>query len=117
MKPVVYIASPYRKGSQARNVARQIEAAHMLLDAGASPIAPLLNHFMDITRPRPEQEWVEADMALVAKSDGVLRLEGDSEGADREVAMAKEWGIPVFTGWAGVIQWIQAQEKTADATQ
>ena len=34
---------------------------------------------------------------LLAKCDGVLRLEGASTGADKDVALAEARGIPVWT--------------------
>jgi hypothetical protein len=92
---VIYIASPYTKGDVAANVAVQIEAAHRLLDAGLCPIAPLLSHYLHIARQRPYQDWTAMDMELVKRSDVVLRLPGESSGADAEVALARSLGLPV----------------------
>lgn len=41
-------------------------------------------------------DWMGVDLPWVAASDAVLRLPGESVGADMEVACARERGIPVF---------------------
>lgn len=93
----VYIASPYTVGDVGVNVKRQIDTAHELLDKGFSPYAPLLAHFLHIARPRAYDEWVLLDDEWLEVCDAVLRLPGESKGADREVALAKELSIPIFT--------------------
>lgn len=92
---IIYISSPYSMGDQAANVRRQILAAHVVMDLGHAPIAPLLTHFLHVHRPRPYEEWMAVDLKLVEKADVVWRLAGASDGADREVARAKALGIPV----------------------
>lgn len=92
---VVYISSPYSVGDQAANVRRQIVAAHVVMDLGHAPVAPLLTHYLHIHRPRPYEEWMAVDLKLVEKADVVWRLAGESSGADREVARARALGIPV----------------------
>jgi hypothetical protein len=42
-------------------------------------------------------DWLDMDFAWVAVSDAVLRLPGESVGADKEVEHARKLGIPVFT--------------------
>lgn len=96
---VIYIASPYTIGNIAKNVSVQIEAAHRILDMGHCPVAPLLSHYLEIHRCRPYQEWIDMDLALIPKMDVVLRLPGESPGADGEVDLAKKLGIPVYFGW------------------
>jgi len=92
---VVYIASPYTMGDVGMNVREQMEAADRLMDYGYCPIVPLLSHFLHIHRPRPYDDWAVMDLELVRRSDFVLRLPGESVGADKEVALACELGIPV----------------------
>lgn len=94
--PVVYIASPYTIGDKTYNVARQMRLAHRLIDVQISPIVPLLTHFLELMEHRDEEHWMQMDLAHVAKADAVLRLYGQSAGADREVALAEELEIPVF---------------------
>ena len=85
-----------------QNVRRAIEAGHALADAGFAPFIPHLTHYWDEMFPREYESWMAMDFAFLSVCDGVLRLEGFSPGADREVAFAKELGIPVFH--AGVVE-------------
>lgn len=94
--PLVYVASPYTLGDQATNVGIQIKAGNLLLDNRIAPVVPTLNHFMQIQQSRHEEDWMQMDFAIVSRCDAVLRLPGESKGADREVALAHELGIPVF---------------------
>jgi hypothetical protein len=41
------------------------------------------------------QTWIDSDLAFVACCDIVLRLPGESQGADVECAFARERSIPV----------------------
>lgn len=92
MAAVVYIASPYTVGDVAANVKRQIDMASYLINRGFCPIAPLLSHFIQIQHPKPYEDWIEIDFELIRRCDVVLRLPGNSEGADREVAFAEKIG-------------------------
>lgn len=108
----VYIASPYTNGDVAENVAVQIAAAHKLLDLKYCPVVPTLSHFMHLSRQRPYEDWMEMDFALLEMCDVLLRLPGESAGADREVARARELGIPVALGWLNL--WPILDFKTAE---
>lgn len=95
----IYISSPYTKGDQGVNVGAQINALHRIMDLGGCPIAPLIYHYAHITRPRTYEEWMAIDLELVRCADAVLRLPGESSGADREVELALRLGKPVYTSW------------------
>ena len=92
----IYIASPYTKGDVALNVKRQLDYADTLLDMGFVPCVPLYSHFQHMVHPRPYEDWIKLDLEWIAVCDGLLRLEGESAGADREVIHAKSLDIPVF---------------------
>ena len=96
MKITVYIASQYRIGNKLDNVRRQIDAAEELLKHGFAPHVPLLNHFWDEIYPHDDNVWLELDLEFLGMFDCLLRLEGESYGADKEVERAKLLGIPVF---------------------
>lgn len=93
-----YIASPYTKGDVAVNVKAQIDAADELMTLGIAPFVPLYSHFQHMVHPRPYQDWLTMDFVWVPKCEGLLRLPGDSSGADKEVELALSLGIPVFFG-------------------
>lgn len=95
---VIYIASPYTKGDVAVNVRRQIDTVHELMNySWALPFAPLYSHFQHMVHPRPYQDWIDIDLKWIHKCDCVLRLDGESPGADGEVELAKSLGLPVFS--------------------
>ena len=82
MKPCIYIASPYTQGDTALNVRDQIAAAECLREAGALPFVPLLSHLWHLMSPHPYNYWIEMDMDWLHHADAVLRLHGDSAGAE-----------------------------------
>ena len=113
MRKRVYIAAPISKGDLLANI-RQADAAFFaLVSAGFAPLNPVLSVFGGAGTERVGYNgvvfsiaraihsiswstWIEIAQPWVAASDAVLRLPGESEGADREVAHAQSLGIPVF---------------------
>ena len=92
----VYIASPYTKGDIALNVRKSLDVSDDLIQEGFAPFTPLLSHFQHIVHPRSYDEWMKLDLEWVSVCDCLLRLEGESSGADIEVQKAKLLQIPVF---------------------
>jgi hypothetical protein len=78
------------------NVKKQIDVADDLISLGFIPFVPLLYHFQHMVHPRSYEEWVKIDLEWVTVCNCLLRLPGESKGADGEVEQAKEIGIPVF---------------------
>jgi len=92
----VYVAGPYSSGDVAANVRNAYAAATRLADAGFAPFVPHHTHFWHLLFPRPYEEWLTLDLAFLPCCDVVLRLPGESSGADAEVRKAKTLRIPVF---------------------
>jgi len=92
----VYIASPYTLGDAAENVRAQIDAVDELMNMGFMPFAPLYSHFQHMVHPRPYQDWIDIDLEWVEVCDCLLRLPGESSGADDEVEFAELSHIPVY---------------------
>lgn len=93
----VYIASPYTIGDVAKNVHVSFEMANRLrMLKNVLPIAPLRAHFEHLLYPQEYETWMAEDYEYVMMADAVLRLSGESAGADREVAWAHAVNIPVF---------------------
>ena len=107
---VVYISSPYSLGSQADNVRVQLDRAHRILDYGHVPYAPLLSHFLHIYRARPYADWLRMDTAIIPRCDVLLRLPGESKGADAEVDHAVSHAIHVCYGWQDLERWLEKNE-------
>lgn len=105
MRPKVYIAAPYTKGDVAINVRTAIEAGSRLWDTGFAPFIPHLTHFWHLVTPKPYQEWLEIDNEWLPVCNAFLRLPGESSGADKEEALAKSLGIPVFYNEMELLKW------------
>jgi nucleoside 2-deoxyribosyltransferase len=93
---VVYIAGPYTKPDPCENTYKAVCYANVLMDMGYAVFIPHLAHFQHTMHPRPYQDWIANDMEFVRRADALLRFPGESPGADGEVALAEELGIPVF---------------------
>jgi nucleoside 2-deoxyribosyltransferase len=93
---VVYIAGPLgSRPAWPANIQRAIDAAQLVINAGHAPVVPHLLTHLDLDIERTYETWMRLDLATLAKCDAVLRIPGDSPGADREVAEAQRLGIPV----------------------
>lgn len=97
MEPkLIYISCPYTKGDVAVNVRNSVFAADQVIACGHLPYNPLLSHFHHIISPHNYAYWMELDLKLIYKMDAVIRLAGESAGADKECELARRLGIPVF---------------------
>lgn len=92
----IYIAGPYSKGDVAQNVRNAMFAANYLAHIGHTPFIPHLSHFWHLAFPHPYEFWLKQDMVWLLQCDAILRLEGESNGADKEVAEAEKHGITVY---------------------
>jgi len=93
----VYIASPYTSIDNFIAVQKQIEAANFLIDNGFVAISPLLNSvLLNMQKERDWTTWIAIDLELLSKCDALIRLPGESKGADIEVDYARLNGIPVY---------------------
>ena len=98
----VYVASPYSIGDQILNVRRQIEAGDRHLEMGHTPFLPCLTHFWHYVSPKSYETWLEIDRRWIDCCDALLRLAGESKGADSEVEYARKLGIPVYYSFAEI---------------
>lgn len=92
----VYVAGPITKGDVFENVTRAIRVGKQMVKDGLAPYIP---HFDSYMFPGEDVSWnafLEWDFEWASLAEAVYRLEGESAGADREVALAQEQGIPVF---------------------
>ncbi len=96
-KKIVYVAGPYTKPDPCINTNLAIKAADKLFDAGFIPFVPHLFHFWHTITPRPYQHWTEMDFAFLPLCDLLLRLPGESSGADAEIRAAHDHKIQVYT--------------------
>jgi hypothetical protein len=126
----VYIAGPISKGDLAHNINQATAAFVELTKAGFAPFCPHWSAFSGPLSVFPSGsdpdhvwcragatpnelkhgDWLAVDLEWVATADAVLRLPGESKGADQEVTEANRLGIPVFASvesvriWAGPVE-------------
>lgn len=103
---VVYVAGPIGNGKVhtecdpevvKKNQANAYAAASDLMALGFAPITPHASIDWPFSDRPPHGTWIMIDKAIVSKCDVLVRLPGDSVGADEEVAHARRRGIPVLT--------------------
>ncbi len=101
--PLVYIAGPYTNPDPVINTRRAIQTGLKLYELGlAVPEIPHLSLLTHLVEPREVDFWYQFDKEKLVHCHFLLRLEGESTGADAEVESAREWGIPVMydkSGW------------------
>ena len=97
IKKLIYIAAPYSSNPE-MNVTKALEAADILFERGYIPVIPHLYHQWHNISPKSYDKWMEMGSAMLERCDGVLRLPGESPGADEEVRMAQELDKPVYFG-------------------
>ncbi len=106
---LILIAGPYRSGTNddpsamAANLARLEEAAWPIFAAGHLPMIgewvalPVLRSAgATVFDPVAGQVMYPAAQRLLEHCDAVLRLPGESAGADQDVAIAQRRGLPVY---------------------
>jgi len=94
----VYIAAPYTKGNVSRNVVTALWAGKILTELGYYPFIPHLYHFWDLIHPQDYEFRMKLDQAWMTRCGRLLRLPGDSSGADAEAAQMAALGRPVYYG-------------------
>jgi hypothetical protein len=95
MALLVYIASPYT-GNELSNTEFQINVAEILRESGFLPYWPLCSHYWEQVFSHDWKYWMDMDYEWIERCDVLLRLGGNSVGADKEVIHAKNFGIPVM---------------------
>jgi hypothetical protein len=107
---LILIAGPYRSGTGddpdliAANLARLEAAAWPIFEAGHVPMIgewvalPILREAgaTSLNGALAEQVLYPTAGRLLEHCDAVLRLPGDSTGADQDVAIARRRGLPVY---------------------
>ena len=107
----VYIASPYTKGDHLENVNVQMDMYSELLDLGFLPFAPLYTHYIHVRHRKDYDTWMDVDYNWIEVCDVLLRLPGESGGADLEVAHAKKIGMPVFYSVEELLKWYEEKNN------
>lgn len=123
-RTIVYVSGPMTNGGKHGcdylAVGAGMAAGIQLMKAGYAVIVPQLTAYaqtamawngqsLGLNCGLSHEVWLDMDNALVSVSDAVLRMPGESKGADQEVNMARNLGKPVYyhpdTLKANIGQW------------
>ncbi len=96
MKCKVYVAGAYSAGDSVANVATAIDAGERLLEAGFVPFVPHMNMVWHLRHQHTWEEWLDWCLSWVEVCDVILRLPGESRGADREVEWADQNRLEIY---------------------
>lgn len=91
----IYVAAPYSTGNQAHNVKAAIRMGDFLASHGFAPFIPHLTHFWDMMYPQAYAWWLSYDFEWLKCCGALIRMPGESSGADREVEFALNNGFAV----------------------
>ncbi len=119
MRQRIYISGPLTSsGNVEENLDRAMDAARALIAAGFAPFCPHLTYRVDPGETIPHATWMEIELPWVAVADALLRLPGESLGADIEAVEARRLGIPVFAAIADLVGHFTvagAQQRRSDS--
>jgi hypothetical protein len=101
-KPWCYISGPYSKGDTGNNVNVAMNQWAWMKETHPNilTICPHWSHFQHILTPLDYEVWIEYDLDLIETLSRsgpgcILRMSGESEGADCECALAEKLGVPI----------------------
>lgn len=92
----LYLAGPISTGQLIQNVREMCYYADMLMNYKLAPYNPASSHTQDLILPRSYSDWLKYDFKMLTKMGLLLRMPGDSKGADMEIIWAKQHGIPII---------------------
>ena len=112
----VYLSGPYSSDPCA-NTHRMCQVWRRLHNRYGDRVVfvcPHWSHLQETVSPMPYEAWIQYDLnvlRVLAKSGhgAVLRVHGESSGADREVALARELGVEVLVSEGELAQWVRGE--------
>jgi len=93
VSPLVYVAGPIT-GNPWGCVRLAADAFTWLRQLNLCPFLPQLSVLHEMVEPRGYDEWLSYDLDVIDHCHGLVRLPGESTGADREYEHARELGLP-----------------------
>lgn len=105
----IYVAGPLSAPTDVamqRNVGRAVAVGASLIMRGHYPLVPHLTYYLDLElKSRGHvatwEEWLRLDEAWLEHADALFYIQS-SPGADRELALATERGLPVYRSLSAV---------------
>ena len=93
---IIYVSAPYSLGDVSVNIRRACLAGDELLRKGHYPLIPHLTHLWHLISPKAYNEWLAIDLVLLTMCDAILRLPGESRGADLEIEEAERLCMIIY---------------------
>ena len=112
MRTKVYLSGPITLGDRDHNFRQACDAHRRLMEARFAVMNPILTMLIPGCWDIPHDEWIAADLPWVAAADVLLRLPGESTGADEECEFAAIVDVPVYTD----IEQLIADKEQLDGT-
>ena len=108
--PHVYISAPYAFPDPIENTNKAIMIADALYTSGVCmPILPHLTMLWNTVIPHEPSFWSEYCLLMMRRCDAILRIDGLSQGADKEIVEAKKVGIPIFYHVDELTTWLESE--------
>lgn len=105
-RPLVYVAHPYTNPDPVENSHKAIKIADNLHNSGlVTCVVPHLTLMWHSITPHPPAHWYAYDFALLRRCDALLRMPGQSMGADDEEVFAEKYAIPCFYSPDTLLDW------------
>lgn len=93
---LLYLAGPYTHPDPVENTHRVIRVADALMrETDYLPFIPHLNLLWHTIIPHEPRFWYDVDLRYLYFCDAIVRLPGDSVGADEEMAFAQGRGLTI----------------------
>lgn len=89
---LIYLSGPITKPDPNANANAAIRIADALVEAGFTPIVPQLSVLWQTVQPHDWQWWIDYDLRIVESCDLIVRIPGESRGADFEMSHAYKLG-------------------------
>lgn len=101
----VYVAGPISKGDVFKNLRMGIDTGAELRKLGFAPFVPHYDFLAYMYRDDvwTYEEVLANDFDWIRRCDAILRLPGESAGAEREVAFANKINVPIYYNIADLL--------------
>lgn len=97
LRPLGYVAGPYTQGEPVTNVHAAIAYGEGLMhDWPVIMHVPHVTMIWQLIRPQEYEWWMDYDQAILRRCDFMIRIPGESPGADREVRFCEKHDIPFY---------------------
>jgi len=96
-RPLLYVAAPYRKPDPVANTHAVCRVAIEIYERTEwCPFVPHTSLVLHMVAPREDQYWLDYDLHILRHCVAIVRLPGESPGADAEIEEAKRIGIRIL---------------------